>query len=159
MVLPIWGEPIAIFEKPQRDARVLIADKELFKETSKVTRQIINNHPLGYVHYFHEVKGPNNLIGYYRSDVVVKEDGKSLKRIPQIQTLKVIFSLCIGSILLYLMYVFFVHENKESNFFLIPVLSLSMYIITKCSYIENFSSILRDKIGSTFRLQSSLDIV
>ena len=94
MVLPILGEPIAIFEKPQRDARVLIADKELFKETGKVTRQIINNHPLGYVHYFHEVKGPNNLIGYYRPDVVVKEDGKSLK-IPPIHKEKTTFKVWI----------------------------------------------------------------
>ena len=141
------GEPIAVFEKPVRDARVIVADRKFFQETGNKSRHIINSHPLAYIHEFYEVKSSNGLTGFYRPDVIVKEDGKSLKRCPPVPVLRITGAIASAVLLLFLLWKALRSGLTEKEIFLIPILLRIMLLLITLSKWENIVTAAADEGG------------
>lgn len=78
--LPLFGQKIIVFERPQANSRTLIADKNLFHPTGKTVKMIVEEHPLVYIHDTVELKTSGGLVGYQRHDLHVAEDGRRVVR-------------------------------------------------------------------------------
>ena len=164
-LLPLYGEKIVVFEKPQANARSLIADKKFFQETGYKTRMLVEEHPLVFIHNMTEVKTASGLTGFMRDDLTVGTDGKSIERRQEIPYAK-IFTAALAVILLgVISFRAWKYGLKEWHLIMFPVLvrilllSLTLYrwdcVYTIASdepgYFETISDMLNGKWSGPWR--------
>ena len=121
-ILPLYGEKVIVFEKPQANARSLIADKKFFKETGYKPRMLIEEHPLVFIHNMTEVKTASGLTGFLRDDLAVGADGKSIERRRETPYAKMFAGILAAIFLAFISFRAWKYGLKEWHLIMFPVL-------------------------------------
>ena len=145
--LPLYGEKVVVFEKPQVNSRYLIADRKLFQETGYKTRMLVEEHPLVFIHDMTEVKTASGLTGFIHDDLTVGSDGKSIERRKEFPWEKACTAALATVLLAYISFRSWKYGLKEWHLIMFPVLvRIILLSITLCRW-DCVYTIASDELG------------
>ena len=141
------ADAVVLLEKPTLDSRWVIVDGNFVKDTGRIERVFVEQHPLVYLYNFREVRFPNGATGFRRDDVVPGRDGKGVELLPAIPLKRLFAGVLTGLALAAIVLKGFKRGFKEWELLAIPLLVrilLSLAVICKW---DNVFTIAADENG------------
>ena len=156
LLLPLAGSPVALFEKPEPEARRMIVDAARLTPSGKIVRKFVPFHPLARMYSFTEAKfGP--VTGYLREGVRVKSDGRGLVYDPPLPAKHIAFGLAASAVLLFLLYRGWKKGFSGPLLLLIPVLVRLILVLTVTGRRPEIVTAAADEPGYFTVIRDMLD--
>ncbi len=141
------AEAVVLLEKPAPDSRFVVVDKSFVRDTGRIERLFVPQHPLAYLYNFHEVQLPNGATGFRRNDVVPTRDGRGAELLPEIPVKRLLAGVVTGLALAAILLRGFKRGFKEWELMTIPLLVRILLALAVICKWDNVFTIAADENG------------